>query len=336
MASRVGGGYGLGHEEGGVDREQAEAGRQDDAGEAHAADGGAEQLGVVGAAAAAWHPVRGRQGERLEVGAEGTVALVILAVHVGGDHAADGDEPGAGHDRGEPATGSEHLEDVGEQDAGLAGEQPGIGVEREHPVEGQQRQGEVRVEGGVAVGAGPLPRAMSVSQRSSSGGRSAARRRCWSRQSRSGWRPQPDSVTRAPPAGRELPGSVAREVIHKAAAKAAAKPAAVSQVTRSRSANSTGSGVHQATIGEQHHPPQPAYEKRTGRPQEFRALVAGAGLGTLQVERQHHRRRQGAGRGQGGQHHGVLGQVTASARRGAPGHPPRPGARAARAALPGA
>ena len=51
------------------------------------------------------------------VRAEGAVAVVVLAVHVGGDHAAEGDELGPGRDRHEPAARQQQAVDVGEAEA---------------------------------------------------------------------------------------------------------------------------------------------------------------------------------------------------------------------------
>ena len=79
----------------GLDAVQAERGVEDDAGEAHAAGGGPEQLRVrLGGDPAA--AVGGRHdGHRLDGVAPRAGAVVVLAVDVGGDGAADGDLAGA-------------------------------------------------------------------------------------------------------------------------------------------------------------------------------------------------------------------------------------------------
>ena len=85
--------------------------------------------------------------------AEGAGAVVILAVYVGGDHAADGDEFRSRDHRREPAPRRERFEDVREQHAGLAAQQAGLGVERLHAVHRPHGQRQFRVERGVAVSA---------------------------------------------------------------------------------------------------------------------------------------------------------------------------------------
>ena len=74
---------------------------------------------------------------------EGPVAVMVLAMHVRRDHAADGDEPGPRHHWREPAARHKGLQEVREQYAGLAVEQAGPSVERLHPVHRQHRQGEL-------------------------------------------------------------------------------------------------------------------------------------------------------------------------------------------------
>ena len=85
------------------------------------------------------------------MGAEGAVAVVILAMDIRGDHAADGDEPGAGDHRREPAPRRESVYDVGEQCAGLATQQARLVIEGLQPVHRQHGHREFGIEGRVAV-----------------------------------------------------------------------------------------------------------------------------------------------------------------------------------------
>ena len=53
--------------------------------------------------------------------AKRTVQMMVLVVHIRGDHAADRDEFRIWNDRWEPASRYEHIQDVGEQHTGFAG-----------------------------------------------------------------------------------------------------------------------------------------------------------------------------------------------------------------------
>ena len=93
------------------------------------------------------------QRERLDARAESAVAVVVLAVDVGGDHAADRDEARAGHGMRQPAARHESAQDVAKQHAGFAGEQARLFVECEQPIHWQHGQREGWIERRVAVGA---------------------------------------------------------------------------------------------------------------------------------------------------------------------------------------
>ena len=80
-------------------------------------------------------PVGGQQLHRPDVVAEAARAVVVLAVDVGGDGAADGDLPGAGqhrHPQPERQRGPHQLIEV---DAGVEVGDVGVGVDRVDPVQ---------------------------------------------------------------------------------------------------------------------------------------------------------------------------------------------------------
>ena len=86
------------------------------AGQAHAADGGVEQLGLdARASASTIAPVPTRSRSAADVPAEGAGAVVVLAVDVGGDGAAQRDERRAGRHRHEPAARQEGAVDVAQR-----------------------------------------------------------------------------------------------------------------------------------------------------------------------------------------------------------------------------
>ena len=91
--------------------------------ESHSADGGPEEFGpLVGPAV---DQLTGGQphAETGDVIAEAARFVVVLAVDIGGYHAAERDELGAGRDGCEPAAGHEEAVDLMECETGLAGEQ---------------------------------------------------------------------------------------------------------------------------------------------------------------------------------------------------------------------
>ena len=67
-------------------------------------------------------PLGRARSNELDMMAEAAGAMMILAVDVGGDHAADGDEFGAGNDGREKAARQKGGDDIAEQDARLDGE----------------------------------------------------------------------------------------------------------------------------------------------------------------------------------------------------------------------
>ena len=98
--------------------------------------------------------VGGQQVEPLHMVAEAAVAVVVLAVDVGGDGAADGGEGGARAGRRHEAARHERLQQVAEGNARLATSSPVGRLEGQQPVEplGQQRVA-AAVERRVAIGA---------------------------------------------------------------------------------------------------------------------------------------------------------------------------------------
>ena len=95
----------------GLDGDQAQGEPGDDAGQAHPADGRPEEVGV-GVGPDGHRAGRGDQSQAGHVRSERPVDVVVLAVHVGGDGPAEGDAPGPGRDRDEPALGHAQGEEV--------------------------------------------------------------------------------------------------------------------------------------------------------------------------------------------------------------------------------
>ena len=128
------------------------------------------------------------QLERGDVRAEAAVAVVVLAVDVGGDHAAQRDELGARRDRGEPAARQEQAVQI--RPATARPRRAGRRCPRRTPGCGRP----ARVETDLAVAGG----AAATSRRTSGRGRATAagRRRC---------APGPPSAPRAPARRARVP-----------------------------------------------------------------------------------------------------------------------------------
>jgi hypothetical protein len=113
----------------GLDRQQPDGGVEDDAGEAHPADGGPEQRRLHLRADELLRPIRHQQRERHDVQPERTLAVVVLPVDVAGDGPADGDEPRARRDRHEPPARHDDAQQVVDADPGGHGDRAGGRVE---------------------------------------------------------------------------------------------------------------------------------------------------------------------------------------------------------------
>ena len=105
--------------------------RDDHAGQPHAADGGPEQLGLGAVRGQrADRAVGGDQVHRQHVVAEAAVAVVVLAVDVGGDRAADRHLPGARQHRHPPAERQRGPHERVQADAGVDDRDARVGVDR--------------------------------------------------------------------------------------------------------------------------------------------------------------------------------------------------------------
>ncbi len=186
----VAGAIGVHRELAGLDAVEPERGVEHDAGEAHAAGGGPEQLGSD-AGVTTWQPPDGvamvRRGHGIAPRAH---LVVVLPVDVRRDRAADGHLAGPRRHRHEPAPGHQLHEQLVEAGPGGRGGQPLLLIERQQASDpggiGHQPTG---VLGWVAIGA-PSPRAITPRGRSpcSTAARAsrsrgahtvAAVRRCW-------------------------------------------------------------------------------------------------------------------------------------------------------------
>ena len=135
----------------GLDRPQAQGQAQDRAGQAHAAKGPGEQLGIFGKAAPPDRSVGAKQIEPIDEVAETAVAVVVLAVDIGRRHSAQRDEFGSRGYIRKPAARQERIDHIGEHHARFGDQLPGSLVEGQHPVEtahGDRR----RRDGAIAIG----------------------------------------------------------------------------------------------------------------------------------------------------------------------------------------
>ena len=128
----------------------------DHPGQSHAADRRPEQRGVVGAAAIGrerpHRAVRRHQRHRPQVRAERAVDVMVLAVDVSRDRAADGHVPRPGRHRHEPAQREQVAHQRLEAQPGRRRDEPGVGVD--DPVASESGDVEdvaARDLGGVAV-----------------------------------------------------------------------------------------------------------------------------------------------------------------------------------------
>lgn len=153
----VRGAFGVHAHQGRLHRLQLQGRGEDHPGQSHAAGRGVEQ---VGAGAHGLHgAVGGEQLHRQHVAGEGAGAVVVLAVDVRADRAADRDVAGAGGHRHEPAERQQDLHQPVQGDPGAAQHGAAVGVDRVHAVQaGHVEHGTARVLRGVAVRPSQPPR----------------------------------------------------------------------------------------------------------------------------------------------------------------------------------
>lgn len=116
-----------GHQRG-LHRLELERGRQDHAGQAHAAGGRVEQRRASSDGTDL--AVSGEEFQRQDVTGERARHVVVLAVDVGPDGAADRHIAGAGRHRNEPAEREQHLHQPVQGDTRVAGHGAAVGVDR--------------------------------------------------------------------------------------------------------------------------------------------------------------------------------------------------------------
>src|SRR5271156_52754 len=92
----------------------------DYAGQPEAADGGAQHVGVFFRITNHQAVVRAVQRDLTDMSAERPSAVMILAVNIVGDSAADSNKACAGRDRKKPALGKAYIDDVGNADSTFA------------------------------------------------------------------------------------------------------------------------------------------------------------------------------------------------------------------------
>ena len=108
---------------------------QDDAGQSHAANGGGEQGGRGDGVDAANIAVGSQQVEPLHMIAKTAGAVMVLAMDVGGDGAANADPAGAGDDGQAEAARHEQPVDLGQARARLADQHATCSIEIQQPIE---------------------------------------------------------------------------------------------------------------------------------------------------------------------------------------------------------
>ena len=141
-----------------LDPHEPERGAHNDAGEPHAADGLREQIGVLGPRAACEGAIRAHDVDPVDEGAEGAGLVVILAMHVGGDHAADGHMLGARRDGRKKPARQKALDHIAQRDAALRRQNACLRVEREHVPEAGHGDGGGWRERAVAIRAAEAAR----------------------------------------------------------------------------------------------------------------------------------------------------------------------------------
>jgi hypothetical protein len=99
----------------------------------------AKRSGVLGARAGRDATARQQQRELFDMVAEPALAVMVLAMHVGGDHPAHGHELGARHDGRKEAAAHEAARMSERSTPASTGQPAGSRVEGPHPVEPARR-----------------------------------------------------------------------------------------------------------------------------------------------------------------------------------------------------
>src|SRR6185369_12954164 len=208
------------------DTHEADFRPRDEAREPEAPDGRAKELRVRAGTALEARAIGAQQLEAWHVMAEGPCAMVVLAVDVVGDGAADRHEPRARRDRKEEAARQREGRDFREQHARLAAQRRGGRIERDEAIEVARAQdGAAVVEARIAIAAA---RAVRQDRAAIIGKRQSLRAVAHARHA-------------LPRVEDAAPGAVAGRLDHVAAIITASAAAATSQLARSRTAKSTGS-----------------------------------------------------------------------------------------------
>jgi hypothetical protein len=99
-----------------------------------------------------------RQVQTYDVRAEATVQVVVLAVHIRRNHAADRYELGAGRHRRKPTQRHEALDDVDQHRASRTGQHAARGIQRGGVVTPQHTDRAFGVYGTITIAAAVAPR----------------------------------------------------------------------------------------------------------------------------------------------------------------------------------
>src|SRR5207342_3199699 len=135
-----------------VDAPQADLRPGDHAGQSKPTDRCFEQAIRIAATAQDTGSIAAKQFEAFDMVAEAAGGMVVLAVHVVGDRAADGDVAGARRDRHEPALRDHLFEDFAEQDTRFAAKFSRRRIEGDEAVQATRgKQGAAGVEATVAI-----------------------------------------------------------------------------------------------------------------------------------------------------------------------------------------
>ncbi len=118
----------------GLDRDEFEGYFADDAGEAHAPDGCPEKIRILLSGAGFLAAVGQNQLDAQHVVAEAAVMMMVFAMHVRGDTAAQRHKLGTGRDRQEPALFDDHRQNIGQGHAGFGAQDALFHIQFQHAV----------------------------------------------------------------------------------------------------------------------------------------------------------------------------------------------------------
>jgi hypothetical protein len=119
----------------------------------HATDRRAEHLGILGPRTDKLRAVGHNQGQSFDMISEAARFVIVLAMNICGDHAANGDVSCAGHHRRKKSAWNKGVENLCQGDSSLDRQACSFAIERDHAVESCHGQCGSAADSGVAIGA---------------------------------------------------------------------------------------------------------------------------------------------------------------------------------------